>query len=150
EQMSRAALQPKLRQRLPAMLWSRHAGIGLAVLGHRPLGDAQPLTAPETLEDALERGGFLRPANEAGPGGPAHLLAIPEVDDRESPRQGELLVDRSPHTRGPQRACEGDHCIREPAFGGAEIRRPCPSHAGSRFPPPSGLPPHARSTSVAI
>src|SRR5262245_39253610 len=65
EQMPRAALKPKLRQRFSAVLWSRHAVIGLAMLGDRPPGGVQPLAAPEALEDALEGGGFVRPAEEA-------------------------------------------------------------------------------------
>src|SRR3954454_19114205 len=113
--MPRAPLEPKLRQRLAAVLGTRHTGIRFAVLDHWAAWTVQLLPLPEAIEDPLESRSLVGAAEEAGPGGPSDLVPVADVDHSQRSLQGELLVERRGNPVCPQTPAERHHGIRQPA-----------------------------------
>src|SRR5262249_37282460 len=149
EQVPRPPLQPKLGQRLAAVLRPGHARVGFAVLHDGTAHTLQLLSPPEPVEDPFERAGLLRAAQETCPRRPADLPSAGDVDRRESSGECQFLVDGGGEPLRAEGAPKRDHSVGHPARGLTRPRPARAAHAASRWPPSSGPPPRARSISSA-
>src|SRR5262245_12835003 len=148
QKVTRAPLQPELRQRLSTVLGAGQARVGFAVLDRRTAGRDELLPPPESGEDTLERRPFMRTSKEAGASGPADLLPLRDIERGQRAHQRELLIDGRAKTLGAKPSSQGDHGVSDGLRARVSLTRP--GQAASRWPPPSGSLRRARSISSAM